>query len=221
MAAPHRLLFYFDPVSPYAWLAARGLDRVEQAAGGPVRVVPVLFAGLLNAHGSLGPAEIPAKRRYLFRDVMREAARRGLAFAGPPGHPFNPLSGLRMCTAVAGEADRRVLALAFMVGCWERGADLMDESVLVRLADEAGLDGAALLAAAHTPAVKQELAEATARAVAEGVFGVPTFRIEGDAELFWGGDRVDALLWRLQGNGIDEEALDEFLARKPLAQRKR
>jgi 2-hydroxychromene-2-carboxylate isomerase len=221
MAASTRLLFYFDPVSPYAWLAARDLERVERAAGGQVAVVPVLFAGLLNAHGSLGPAEIPAKRRYLFRDVMREAARRGLAFAGPPGHPFNPLPALRMCTAAAGDADRRALALAFMAGCWERGEDLMDEAALVRLADDAGLDGAALLAAAHTPAVKAALADTTARAVADGVFGVPTFHIEGDAELFWGGDRIDALLWRLEGNRIDEAALQAFLERAPLAQRKR
>jgi 2-hydroxychromene-2-carboxylate isomerase len=221
MTSQARLLFYFDPVSPYAWLAARDLERVETAAGAQVAVVPVLFAGLLNAHGSLGPAEVPAKRRYLFRDVMREAARRGLAFAGPPGHPFNPLAALRMCTAAASEADRRALALAFMAACWERGEDLMSEVTLVRLADEAGLDGASLLAAAHTATVKQALAESTARAVADGVFGVPTFRIEGDGELFWGGDRVDALLWRLAGNGIDEAALQAFLQREPLAQRRR
>jgi hypothetical protein len=66
--------------------------------------------------------------------------------------------------------------------------------------------------------VKQALAAATEQAIADGVFGVPTFRL-GD-ELFWGGDRVDALLWRLEGNGIDEARLAEFLAREPLAQRK-
>jgi hypothetical protein len=69
--------------------------------------------------------------------------------------------------------------------------------------------------------VKAALAVATAQAVAEGVFGVPTFRIEGDAELFWGGDRVDALLWRLEGKRIDEDFLAGFLARPPLAQRSR
>jgi 2-hydroxychromene-2-carboxylate isomerase len=221
MPSVRQIHFYFDPVSPYAWLAARDIERAEQAAGAPARFVPVLFAGLLNAHGSLGPAEVPAKRRYLFRDVMREAARRGLPFAGPPGHPFNPLPALRMCSAVDDEAQRRTLALALISACWERGENLMDEAALVRLADAAGLDGGALLAAAHTPAVKQALADSTARAVADGVFGVPTFRIEGDEELFWGGDRIDALLWRLQGNGIDEEALRAFLAREPMAQRRR
>ena len=209
---------YADPISPYAWLALTDLERIE-AAGARVVLVPVLFAGLLNAHGNVGPAEIDAKRRYLFRDVMREAARRGLPFSGPPGHPFNPLRALRMCTAVADDARRRALFVSFLRATWERGEDLMDETVLVRLAQDAGLDGAALSAAAQSPGVKQALADATARAVGDGVFGVPTF--EADGELFWGADRVDALLWRLQGNGIDEEALRAFLGREPRTQRRR
>jgi hypothetical protein len=67
--------------------------------------------------------------------------------------------------------------------------------------------------------VKQALLDATAQAVADGVFGVPTFRVDGDSELFWGADRLDALLWRLQGNGINEDVLREFLTRAPLARR--
>jgi len=212
---------YFDPVSPYVWLALRDIDRIEAAAGAPLRLLPVLFAGLLKAHGNLGPAELPAKRRYLFRDVMREAARRGLPFAGPPGHPFNPLMALRMCTAVADAAQRRMLALALVAACWERGEDISDRATLEKLADAAGLDGAVLLAAAGTPDTKRQLAEATAQAVAGGVFGVPTFRLAGDEELFWGGDRLDALLWRLGGNAIDERALEAFLGRQALAERRR
>lgn len=211
---------YADPVSPYAWLGLTDLDRIE-AAGARIVVVPVLFAGLLNAHGTVGPAEVDAKRRYLFRDVMREAARRGLAFAGPPGHPFNPLPALRMCTAVDDDAQRRALLVALTRASWERGENLMDDATLVRLADATGLDGAALLAAAQTPAVKGALADATAQAVADGVFGVPTFRVDDNEELFWGADRIDTLLWRLQGHAIDEEALRAFLAREPLAQRRR
>lgn len=216
-----RIDCYVDPVSPYVWLALRDLARLDAAAGAPVRVVPVLFAGLLRAHGNLGPAELPAKRRYVFRDVMREAARRGLPFAGPPGHPFNPLTALRMCTALADDGARRSLAVELAAACWERGEDIGDAAVLVRLADGLGLDGPTLLAAAGTPEAKRQLADATAQAVADGVFGVPTYRVEGEDELFWGGDRVDALLWRLGGGAVDEAALEAFLARAPLAERRR
>lgn len=215
--ASRQVEFYFDPISPYAWLAARALDRLEDAGVG-VRFVPVLFAGLLKAHGNLGPAEVPAKRLYVFRDVMREAVRRGLPFVGPPGHPFNPLTALRMCTAL-GDDERPGLALTLVAACWERGEDISDASVLMRLADEAGFDGGALLERAATPEVKQALAAATDAAVAEGIFGVPTFRLDG--ELFWGGDRFETLLWRLEGGAIDEEQLNKFLARPPLAQRPR
>ena len=209
--------FYFDPVSPYAWLAAAALPRIEQA-GASVALQPVLFAGLLNAHENKGPAEIPAKRAYLFRDVMRQAARLGLPFSGPPGHPFNPLLALRMSVALTDPQERRRFALTVLSACWEAGEDISDAATLSRLARACALDGDALLAAAQQPAVKQRLADATARAVEDGVFGVPSFRL-GD-ELFWGGDRIDALLWRLQGAGIDEQALAAFLQRPALAQRR-
>jgi 2-hydroxychromene-2-carboxylate isomerase len=210
--------FYFDPVSPYAWLAANELDRIE-ATGAHIVFQPVLFAALLNAHGNIGPAEVPAKRAYIFRDVMREAARAGLPFKGPPGHPFNPLQALRMCLAVTRQDERRRFALAVMSACWEHGEDVSDPAVLLKVADSCGLNGPALQAAAQQPAVKMQLQAETENAIADGVFGVPTFRV--GAELFWGGDRIDALIRYLHGDRIDEQALADFLAKAPLAQRKR
>jgi 2-hydroxychromene-2-carboxylate isomerase len=210
--------FYFDPVSPYSWLASKALGRIE-AAGAQLVFQPVLFAALLNAHGNTGPAEVPAKRAYIFRDVMREAAGAGLAFKGPPGHPFNPLLALRMCLALTRQDERRCFALAVMSACWEKGEDVSDGTVLLKIAASCGLSGLSLQASAHQPAIKMQLAGDTERAIAHGVFGVPTFKV-GD-ELFWGADRIDALLARLQGKAIDEQALADFLARAPLAERKR
>lgn len=208
---------YFDPISPFAWLATKEIGRIE-AAGCTVEFVPVLFAAMLNAHGQKGPAEIPAKRVHTFRDVMRLAAARGLPFVGPPGHPFNPLPALRISTAIADAAARKRFVVAMYAACWEQGADVSDMAVLAGLADACGLDGDALAQAAVSPEVKQALAAATEQAIAAGVFGVPTFAFEG--EFFWGADRIDSLLWRLEGNQIDEAALQAFLDRPALAQRK-
>jgi 2-hydroxychromene-2-carboxylate isomerase len=209
--------FYFDPISPYSWLAARQGARVE-AAGVRLEFRPVLFAGLLAAHGNRGPAEMAAKRAYTMRDVLRIAARLGLPFQGPPTHPFNPLRALRMCIALEEATERRRFGIALMDGAWARGLDLTDDAVLAVLAHECGLDGAALLARAGAADIKQRLVDATNTAVAAGIFGVPTYRIDG--EIFWGEDRIDALLWRVRGRAIDEALLAEVLARPASAVRK-
>lgn len=209
--------FYFDPISPYAWLAGAQVARLD-AAGLELDFRPVLFAGLLGVHGNKGPAEIPAKRAYIFRDVMRQAASLGLAVAGPPSHPFNPLRALRMCSALEDPAARRRFGLALMDGAWRRGLDLSVAADLAQLADECGLDGAALMQRADDPVIKQRLATQTSDAAAAGIFGVPTFVCDG--ELFWGADRIDAVVRRAAGHRIDETELATKLARPASATRK-
>ncbi|MEZ4750282.1 MAG: DsbA family protein [Bdellovibrionota bacterium] len=80
------VVFYFDPISPYSWLASNQIPEIEARLPIQFDYVPVLFAGLLNAHGQKGPAEIAAKRRYTMTDAMRWASKLGLSFEGPPAH---------------------------------------------------------------------------------------------------------------------------------------
>jgi 2-hydroxychromene-2-carboxylate isomerase len=209
--------FYFDPISPYSWLAARQCGRLD-AVDVWLDFRPVLFGALLAAHGNKGPAEMPAKRAYTMRDVLRIAAQLGVPVKGPPTHPFNPLRALRMCIALDDASARRRFGLALMDAAWEHGLDLTDDAVLAGIARDCGLDGTALLARAGGADVKQRLLDATNDAVAAGIFGVPTYRIDG--EIFWGTDRIDALLWKLQGHTIDESLLATVLARPASAVRK-
>jgi 2-hydroxychromene-2-carboxylate isomerase len=209
--------FYFDPISPFFWLATKQIGRIE-AAGVQVEMQPVLFAAMLTAHGLVGPAEVPAKRELTFRDAMRLADAQGLTFVGPPGHPFNPLLPLRMSIAVSKREARIRFATEIAAATWERGEDVSNPDVMREVARRADLDGDALLAAASEPQMKQALALATESAIQAGIFGVPSFVYQG--ELFWGADRVDSLLRRIAGHRIDEARLQDFLARPPLAQRK-
>jgi 2-hydroxychromene-2-carboxylate isomerase len=208
--------FYCDPVSPYAWLAGRELGRL-QAAGLVVDCRPVLFAGLLNAHGQKGPAEIPAKRVYTFADVLRTAAQKGYPFKGPPSHPFNPLRALRMCIALNDADERLHFAQAVMRACWEDGEDLSHVPTLERIAERSGLGPRQLGVAAEQPEIKARLLDATNAAIAAGIFGVPSFLYRG--ELFWGADRIEALLWRLQHPQREDLLLQDFLKRGASAQR--
>lgn len=210
--------FYWDPVSPYAWLASTQIAAFRKRHGARIRYRPVLLAGLLDVHGNVGPAEIPAKRTYVARDVMRWARRHGLAFQGPPAHPFNPLKALRMAFCVPDDDEREHFANALLAAAWADGRDITEDETLVAVANHVGLDGRELLAEAGEAVNKQGLRRQTDVAAAMGIFGVPTFVVDG--ELFWGNDRLEFLSAHLMGQiPIDREAFDRFLARPATASR--
>ena len=185
MAEPVRVSWVFDVVSPFAYL---GFPRLAQLPDHvQLEVVPVLFAGLLDHFGQLGPAEIPAKRRFTYRFVLWRARRAGMPMRLPPAHPFNPLAALRLII-VAG-CDRRA-AGAVLDAVFRDGRDVSDPAVIADLAQRLGVrDPQSALA---DPAVKQRLRDNTSWAAARGVFGVPTLLI--GEELFWGDDAFDMAL---------------------------
>ena len=96
-----RIGFYFDVISPFAYLAFEQLPQALIGCSYEVQYRPVLFAGLLKAHDTLGPAEIPAKRRFTYRFVVWRARQLGIPLKFPAGHPFNPLPLLRLAIAAA------------------------------------------------------------------------------------------------------------------------
>lgn len=211
--------FYFDPISPYAWLASTRLKEIEQQTGAQIIVKPILFAGLLKAHGNIGPAEIAAKRIYTFRDVMRRANALGLRMESVPNHPFNPLLALRVCTVFEDVADRRKVALALLDAGWSEGHDITSEATVRDVVTRCGYDDDLAIKAASDPIIKQALIDNTNAAIEIGIFGVPTFRI--DNEIFWGEDRIGELLNYMNGQRIDEAKLQGILAREAAVHRKR
>jgi 2-hydroxychromene-2-carboxylate isomerase len=197
--------FYFDFLSPYAYIAWTQIHPLAERHGRAVDAVPVLFAALLGAHGTKGPAEIPAKRIYVWKDALRTARVLGLSLAPPFAHPFNPLLALRVASTDLSRAERRRLVDGLYRATWEHGQDVTDPEVVVRIADTAGIDGAALVRAAQTDAVKARLRAQTDEALAHGAFGVPSIVVDG--ELFWGYDSFAHIELRLAGRdpiaGVD------------------
>ncbi|HEX2795980.1 MAG TPA: 2-hydroxychromene-2-carboxylate isomerase [Immundisolibacter sp.] len=197
MATP--ITLYFDLVSPYAWLALHAVDAIQQATGRAVIVTPVAFGAILKRHGQPAPVEVPGKRAQIFDDIRWRAAERGLPFAGPPAHPFNPLHGLRLCLAVADPARRAVLARQLADAAWSQGRDLQQAQVVLDVAGACGLPETWARAQIADPGIKQALIDTTDRAADGGVFGVPTFALDG--RLFWGNDRIPHLLAAARGEG--------------------
>jgi 2-hydroxychromene-2-carboxylate isomerase len=177
--------WYFDYVSPYAYLQLESFHRLP--ADIEVTLKPVLFAGLLGYWDNMGPAEIPAKRRQTYRYNHWLAHKRGIPFKAPPRHPFNPLAILRLSIAL----DSNIEAIRTIFRhVWGAGQDGQDPASIRPLAKSLGVDD--LEARIGDPAVKDQLRANTEEATARGVFGIPTFAI--DDELFWGDDVTDMML---------------------------
>jgi len=115
-----------------------------------VSFVPVLFAALLDHHSNMGPAEIPAKRRYTILDTQRWAIHLGLTFKSPPAHPFNPLKALRVTSALDNDGLRESLAVRLLDAAWSDGRDITSDTVICEIADSIGLNGQELLGKAQT-----------------------------------------------------------------------
>jgi 2-hydroxychromene-2-carboxylate isomerase len=177
--------WYFDFISPYAYLQATRLPALSNHV--EIRAKPVLFAALLNHHGQLGPAEIEPKREFIFRQVLWLAKREGIVMKLPPEHPFNPLPVLRLALAMHSEIDAIQRIFDFI---WRDGRNVGDSQEWQALTDTIGLADADEKLA--DPAIKNALRSNTDEAIARGVFGVPTLVV--DDELFWGHDAADFML---------------------------
>jgi 2-hydroxychromene-2-carboxylate isomerase len=202
------LEFYFDFISPYAYLGWRRIHDVAERHGLRVVPRPVLFAALLDAHGQRGPAEIPSKRVYTFKHVVRLAHDLGIALEPPPAHPFNPLVALRAVVAADDPSVQRRAIDALFEATWAGGGGVASPVDVARALVHAGLPGPAMVEAAEQPAAKARLRSTTDTAIARGVFGVPTVMVED--ELFWGQDSFGHLERHLDG---EDPATDAAIRR--------
>lgn len=190
---PRSIDCYFSLASPWAYLGHAQLMDIASRHGADVRFKPVYLVNVFaQTGGQTLPNRHPARQRYRLVELQRWRERRGLDFhIRPKFWPFdvNLADRMAIAAAQAGVADP-FLRKAF-AGVWERELNLADPQVLTRLADEAGLDGARLLAVAQADATEALYEQHFQEAVAADVFGSPAYVLEG--EVFWGQDRLDLL----------------------------
>lgn len=220
-ATLHEIDFFYDPISPYACLA---FERLPQALSGlsfAVRYRPVLFAALLKAHGQLGPAEIPAKRDWTYRQVLWLAQHHGVRLELPAAHPFNPLALLRLGLATAtddapGETSRYVTE-QLLHHVWHGGGDPLAPPRLDDLAQRLQAhmrERGQPWRAPDGEAVKASLRRNTDEALARGLFGVPSMVAGG--RVFWGLDALPMLREQLEGSAWSRSAAWEAVTALPV-----
>jgi 2-hydroxychromene-2-carboxylate isomerase len=197
---------YLDVISPYAYLGWTQIRGIAQRFGRSVEPVPVLFPAMLDAFGTVGPAEVPVKRTYVMKDIVRKARLLGVPLEMPPVHPFVPLLPLRVAMA-APSAQRAAVLDALFDACWGRGEAIDSPEAIAAALRARDLDPT-LIERASAHEVKAALIGATRDAIERGIFGVPT--VEVDGERFWGADALPSLEAFLRG---EDPITPEMVAR--------
>jgi len=184
-----QLEFFFDYVSPFSYLANSQVQAIAARTGAEILYRPFLLGGVMQATGNQPPATLPARGRYMPKDIGRWVRRYGIPFTFNPSFPMRTLEAMRAALAAQQAGVFPAYHAALFKAAWAEPANLADPAVLRDVVRKAGLDAEALLAAAASEPVKEKLKANTAEAVERGAFGAPTFFVAG--EIFFGNDRLD------------------------------
>jgi len=191
------LEFWYEFASTYSYLSAMRIEALAEGAGVELRWRPFLLGPIFAAQGwTSSPFNLyPAKGRYMWRDLEREAGRLGLPCRRPDPFPQNALAAARVALIGAERGWGPAFTRAVYTEEFGRGRSIADAAVIAEILAAIGQDAEAVLKDAGSDANKARLKALTEEARSRGVFGAPSFFTE-DGEMFWGNDRLEqALAW--------------------------
>ncbi len=181
------LEIYWDFSSPFAYLGSTQAKALAARTGATLVWKPMLLGGLFKI---IGQVDVPlltwseAKRAYFLKDLHRWADYWNVPFAFPTRFPMLTIKALRVYLALPDERKDDFREKTFRA-FWGDDRDINDDAVLKELIGE-GAD--AVLAKTQDPALKKQLIDATQHAADIGVFGAPSWVVDG--EVYWGQDRM-------------------------------
>jgi 2-hydroxychromene-2-carboxylate isomerase len=202
---PETIEFYFDYLSPYAYLANTQLAKLDaEIAYRPVFIMDVMK--LVNNQPS---PKCPAKARYAALDAARWAKR----YAVPLSHNQNlwralssgqldPHCLIRGALAAQEAGEFHQYHAAIFNAVWRMPHDLASASERDAVLQDAGLSPEAIWARADSAALHAQLDQCNREAAEKGIFGAPTFVIEG--EMFFGNDRLDFVAERIANHSSEQ-----------------
>jgi 2-hydroxychromene-2-carboxylate isomerase len=182
--------FYFDFGSPATFLAYTQIGKIAERTGAQLNWKPMLLGGVFKATGNSSPVLIPAKGRWMNRDLARWAEYYGTEISYPKGFPLNTLPLMRGAIGYLREDEAKFHKYVSMVfhAIWQNEVDIRDQERFGALLVEHGFDPGEFLMMIADQEVKDDLIKRTQEAVENGIFGAPSFMIDG--VLHFGQDRL-------------------------------
>jgi 2-hydroxychromene-2-carboxylate isomerase len=184
MAQP-KIQFWFEFASTYSYLSAMRIDALAHAAHVEVEWKPFLLGPIFGAQGwRTSPFNIyPDKGAHMWRDMERRCAAQGLSFVHPDPFPQNSLLAARLTMVGLDEGWGEAFARGVYEVEFAHGLNIASERVLEGILVKAGADPAEAFDLAKSQATKDALKAQTEEAIANHVFGAPTFIVPYTAEI--------------------------------------
>lgn len=191
-----RIDYYHFLISPWSFLAIERFNALCERKGATVAYKPIDVMSTFENMGGLPPGKRhPSRQRLRMDELKRWQKHLDVKMNLTPAFfPADQSMAARMVCAAGGmdaNPQAGLLSDAVLRACWAEEKNVADESTLVSLADDQGLDGQSLLEKAKTDDMARLFQNCTDEAHMRDVFGSPTYMV-GD-ELFWGQDRLEFL----------------------------
>jgi len=185
---------FFDCSSPWTYLAFVNLRRLAAELEVEIKWRPILVGGIFNTINPSVYAQradpVPAKARYMGKDLADWARHAGLVIKFPPSvFPVNSVKAMRGCIFMEPQGKLVDFAAAAFEAYWTHDLDISQDEVLAQVCARAGVDAAAFFEGVARPEIKDQLRLNTEEVVARGGFGSPTIFVGGD-DMYFGNDRM-------------------------------
>ena len=184
--------FYFDFVSPYAFLAHKEIKKIEKQNGIKIRYKPILLGGLHNMHGIKAPAFIPAKAKHMIRDCKLIAEKNKIKFKFNSYFPIRSLNLMRGVLVAEEDNYKSYYVDSIFDSIWQDGLNMNDESIIQKILKNLNINPKTFLLRSASSSIKDSLKKRTNEAFEKGIFGAPSF--VANNKIFWGQDRIEFAL---------------------------
>jgi len=195
-----RVDFWYSIGSTYSYLTVMRLPALAQSTGLAFRWRPFNVRHIMVEQNNVPFKGKPVKAAYMWRDIERRAGRYGLSPSLPAPYPLAELVRANLvATLGAEEGWAEAYTFATYRRWFEAGQPPGEEPNLSASLSDIGQDPARVLDTANSDRIVDGLTRATDEAMSLGIFGSPTFVVDG--EVFWGDDRLDdAVDWAQNGH---------------------
>jgi len=187
--ANKKIDFYFDISSPYSYLAHTQIRKYEKETDEKINYMPIFLGGLHRLADITAPGLNPLRGKYLIKDLKLFADKYKIKYQFNRYFPIKTIQIMRGAI-VAGQNDYFQNYIdKFFVAAWVDSLNLNDEKIFEKFLKNMDINYSDFIQKLSDPKIKDELKDRTDTAFKKGIFGAPTFVVNG--KMFWGQDRLE------------------------------